>query len=739
MRSRALPVTALLALLTGCPAPGGAEPAATAVLRSPDVTTTSAPTPTPAPPAPTPPPSLSGHVRAPAAVLADALGLAATDGQDRLPLLNSGLLANAGAPRGLLQAADGAIAKALVVLTDPAQKPYLDPTGAPLTATTDATGAYQLDRNLPTGLDVIVTALTSGAQRLTAYLVPGAGTNALDLDLASTLATELLRGEAARAGKAPGKYPYADFRKLVDGTRDALAKGTIPAVVQAVADDGSSRAATPFDLRLDQSQALRNQYAVALSAVKPDDAAIKALSDGWKALTGNRPRAVTSLAGNGRLPVVSAGQVESDGPLGDPTAVAVATRGDVFVACGGAAIDGGSVRWRKGDGTLAAVPMPQALGRPSGVVVEVQPADGVDGSLLVADERSHRIWRMALGNGAMTIIAGDAEPLGAPAPEHPAVVDGPDVFDPTAPATSRWRLADEGQRLYRTTRNPVPNPARFARLAAPGALALDELGNLYVADRGNQRVRMIPKAAGSYYGWRQPFDDKGDGVPGRLGDLTPMQPGCIYTIAGNPAWDPAHTPIQETGHWFGDFGGDAGPGQLAKLDEPAALAYFDGFLYVADRENQRVRRISRASGVIETVAGLPAGPQHATLAQHQGLPTDFEFPVGDGGDGGPGAVARLAYPSGLAIDPARKVLYIADQGNGRIRELVLEGLRLASRAGRPHDAQGAADRVDHDRDGEAEAYVDLLETRGLAVDASGNLLLADGRHRRLRKLWLQWE
>jgi DNA-binding beta-propeller fold protein YncE len=285
----------------------------------------------------------------------------------------------------------------------------------------------------------------------------------------------------------------------------------------------------------------------------------------------------------------------------------------------------------------------------------------------------------------------------------------------------------------------VPNPARFARLAAPGALALDELGNLYVADRGNQRVRMIPRADGTFFNWRRPFDDKGDGVPSRFGDITPMKAGCIYTIAGNPAWDPDRTPIQATGHWFGDFGGDGGPAQLARLDEPAALAFADGQLYVADRENQRVRRISRQTGVIETVAGLPAGPQHATLAQHQGKPTDFEFPVGDGGDGGPGAAARLAYPSGLAVDATRKLLYIADQGNGRIRALALEGLGIASRAGRPHDALGAADRVDHDRDGEAEAYVDLFETRGLAVDANGNVLLADGRHRRLRKLWLQWD
>lgn len=767
---------AVLAVLVGCPA-AVLPPAPSSQYRTPEPTTPPAsPSPTPTP-TPRPGPAVSGHVNAPGGVAESSLGLVATDGQPRLPFLDSGLIANLGpdAPGTVrdLAASDAeasasavttfspvGVGGALVQVTDLAQRPYADPgSGLPLASTTDAAGNFQIAGVPPAGKDAIVMAFPSGSQRLTA-VYQGA---AVQLDLASTLATELLRYEAGVAGKALSAYPAADFAALVEETRSAIAANTIHAITTARDDAGNAHTVTTFDLRLDQAQALRNAYAIALSAL-PVSSSLKGLSDGWKSLLGHRPRAVTTRLGNGREPAVSATGVNGDQPagakppadgatvpLGDPTAVAVSARGDIFVACATSADQGGYVRWIQPDGRVTSVALPLPLQAPSGLAIEQQPTAAGGGTLLVADERAQRVYRLPIQEaggaaGAPVVVAGEDVPIGSRAdePDHPAFDDGPETVDGSQAATSRWRLADEGERVYVSTHNPVPNAARYARLSAPGALALDELGNLYIADRGNQRIRMIPAADGPAFGYRKAFADKGDGVVTRFDDVPArLKAGCIYTIAGNPAWDPGHTPLETDGHWFGDFGGDGGMAQEARLDEPSALLFTGGFLYVADRENQRVRRIARDTGIIETVAGLPPGPQVATRVLHDGRPTDFQFPGGTAGDGGPAAAAQLWYPAGLALDArdgAHPTLYVADQGSGRLRAIALSDPRhpITTVAGRTHDAQGATDRVDHDRDGEALAYVDLFQTRGLAVDANGNLLFADGRHRRLRELWLQW-
>ena len=76
-----------------------------------------------------------------------------------------------------------------------------------------------------------------------------------------------------------------------------------------------------------------------------------------------------------------------------------------------------------------------------------------------------------------------------------------------------------------------------------------------------------------------------------------------------------------------------------------------GNLYIADRENNRVRRVDLV-GTITTVAGTGTR--------------------GYSGDGGPATAAQLSRPSGLAVD-ALGNLYIADSGNHRIRQVALAG------------------------------------------------------------------
>jgi DNA-binding beta-propeller fold protein YncE len=131
-------------------------------------------------------------------------------------------------------------------------------------------------------------------------------------------------------------------------------------------------------------------------------------------------------------------------------------------------------------------------------------------------------------------------------------------------------------------------PATEARLHTPHDLALDALGNLYIADWGNHRVRKV------------------------------SLDGIITTVAGSSE--------------MGGFSGDSGPAVDARLNGPVGLEVDGaGCLYVSDAFNHRVRRVT-PEGVITTIAGT-------------GEP-------GFSGDGGRATDARLNFPLGLAVDSA---------------------------------------------------------------------------------------
>ena len=103
-------------------------------------------------------------------------------------------------------------------------------------------------------------------------------------------------------------------------------------------------------------------------------------------------------------------------------------------------------------------------------------------------------------------------------------------------------------------------PANIASLSNPTGIAVDAQGNLFIADRGNQRIR-------------------------RVDAVTKI----ITTVAGNGSWG---------------FGGDGGPATSARLFFPAAVALdAGGNLFIADRDNARIRRVDAATGIITTVAG----------------------------------------------------------------------------------------------------------------------------------------
>jgi Bacterial Ig-like domain (group 3)/NHL repeat len=203
--------------------------------------------------------------------------------------------------------------------------------------------------------------------------------------------------------------------------------------------------------------------------------------------------------------------------------------------------------------------------------------------------------------------------------------------------------------------------ATGATLAAPAAVVYDHAGNLYIADANNNVIRKV--------------------------DAT----GAITTLAGSG---------------MQGFAGDGGAATAALLDTPTAIAVDAGNnLYIADSHNERVRMVN-AQGVISTVAGN--GTQ------------------GYSGDGSAATSASLFLPEALAVDVTGN-LYIADTGNYRIRK-ISNGIITT--------VVGDGEQM-YSGDGGAATSAGLDTPTGIVVDTAGNLYIADSHNQRIRMVNVQ--
>ena len=198
--------------------------------------------------------------------------------------------------------------------------------------------------------------------------------------------------------------------------------------------------------------------------------------------------------------------------------------------------------------------------------------------------------------------------------------------------------------------------ATNAELVWPAGVALDGLGNLFIAEIGNSVVRkvstsgIITTVAGN--GIAGPGNDGIAAISSALDNPDAVaidKAGNIY-IADNNSYrvrkvDSSGIITTVAGSEIRGFGGDNGPATLAKINLVAGLAIDDlDNLYISDPVNGRIRKVDN-TGIITTYAG---GGTH-------GL-----------GDGGPANKCELNYPAGIVLNKAGD-LYIADLSNYRVR------------------------------------------------------------------------
>jgi sugar lactone lactonase YvrE len=283
-------------------------------------------------------------------------------------------------------------------------------------------------------------------------------------------------------------------------------------------------------------------------------------------------------------------------------------------------------------------------------------------------------------------------------------------------------LAGNGNPAY--TGDGLASTDPGVSLDVPSSVALDSLGNVYIADTANNVIRKITAATGII------STVAGTGQPGSSGDLGPAtaatlnQPqGVTVDATGNLyIADTANHRIRRVdvtgtittiaGTGVPGYQGDSGPASAAELNLPRAVAFDPaGNMFIPDSANNVIREVVAVNGVI-TAAG--------TISTFAGTGV-----AGYTGDGAAALHATLVTPSGVVADAAGN-LYIADTGNASIRK-VSSATGLISTIARNNTGV----YIYNDR---GPYTVSIWGPTALFLDGAANLYFADALNNRIREI-----
>jgi uncharacterized protein (TIGR03437 family) len=488
---------------------------------------------------------------------------------------------------------------------------------------------------------------------------------------------------------------------------------------------------------------------------------------------------ISTFAGNGIEAFAGDGGPATSASLSTPTGVAVDASGNLYIA------DENNLRVRKvsvagvittyaGSGQIASASSVSvgdggpatsaALGFLVGVAVDAS------GNLYISDQGANRIREVSAATGLITTVAGGVRTGGLPLssailgePAGVAVDASGNLYIADVVYSVIWEVSPRGieSGVAGTGKAGLfadGGPATSAILASPGGVAVDSSGNVFIADSGNRRIRKVSAASGliSTMAGNGNYRLSGDGGPatsatmylpvalavdssGNLyvdeigGDrIRKVSSGVINTVAG-PA------------NWFSGTAGDGGPATSASFFAPVGVAVDTaGDIFIADSLSG-VRKVTAATGVINTVASGSGGTIDVavdgagnlffstinSVVQELSTAGTLTTVAGNGGigysgDGGSATAAGLRSPAGIVVDSSGN-LFIADRNNYRIRKVSTNGI-ITTVAG-----NGTAG-FSGDGGPATSASLNLAAYGQLAVDKSGNLFISDGGNNRIRKV-----
>ena len=361
-----------------------------------------------------------------------------------------------------------------------------------------------------------------------------------------------------------------------------------------------------------------------------------------------------------------------------------------------------------GNGTACAAPANSCGDGGAATIANLNNAQHVAvdgaGNLYITDNTDNRIRKVTAATGLISTIAGN----------------GTQCASPTA------TCGDGGA-------------ATSANLNYPSATAVDAAGNLYIADRKDQRIRKVSASTGyistvagngnvcssstaacgdggaaTSANLNTPIDVAVDGAGNiYIADMEDSRirmvsasTGYISTVAGNGTW--CSSPSAACGD-----GGAATSANFAYVRSVALDSA--GNLYVSDYTDQRVRKVTASTGYISTVAG------NGTVCAS---------PTAACGDGGAATSANFDDPTNLAVDLAGN-LYISDAADQRVRKVAAATGVITTVAG---NGTSCAISTNPCGDGGIGTSANLDNPTGMAIDATGNLYIADSSDSRIRKL-----